>query len=393
MSSTVHNKYHNETKLHTVKGPALVAAVVGLAACGYSYTLDDKIMLGSYLYALMVWVSLTLGCFGITLLHHVAKGKWGLSLLRIVEAGGGYLNLLAMGALFTPILMNLPTLYKWAIPEVVAHDPVIQHKAIYLNVPFFIGRTVFFFLAWALAAFVLRQSSVRQDTTKDEAETAKRTNIATPMLVFFVLSITSAITDWVMSLDPHWFSTMYGVWFLIGCGLMTMSFCTFILCANKDRAPYKSFVNPDLTKDLGNFMFMFTMLWGYTSLSQYLIIWSGNLPEFISYYVTRREGFWNVLGAFNIFSQFFFPFILLLAPRTKAVTSLLIKVAAWIFIIRMSDLYWNIIPDVRTTGFHWTDIAALVGVGGVWFFVFGTEISKAPLTPQYDDRLNEVAHH
>ncbi len=393
MAGIMKNTDHIETRLDAVRMPALMLGLVGLGACAYSYSLDPKNMLASYLYALMVWVSLTLGCFGISLLHHVVRGKWGLSLLRLVEAGGGHLNLLTMGALFTPILLNMQTLYKWAIPEVLAHDHVLQHKAIYLNVPFFVGRTVFFFLSWAFVAWVLRRSTLRQDETNNDAEYAWRTNIATPTLVYFVLSITSAITDWVMSLDAHWFSTMYGVWFIVGQGLITMAFCTYIICSKRDCSPYKDFVNPDLTKDLGNFMFMFTMLWGYTSLSQYLIIWSGNLPEFISYYVDRAEGYWNVMGAFNIVSQFFIPFILLLAPRTKALPNMLIKVAGWIFFVRLLDLYWNVIPTIRSSGFHWTDIAAVVGIGGVWFFVFGTEVVKARLTPQYDKRLTEVAHH
>jgi hypothetical protein len=172
-----------------------------------------------------------------------------------------------------------------------------------------------------------------------------------------------------------------------------LAFITIVATLNKYKAPYAGLVTPNWTRDMGNLMLTFTMLWGYTSLSQYLIIWSGNLPEYISYYVHRSEGGWNAIGMANLLGQFFIPFFCLLSPRNKAQAGLLIKVCGFILAMRLLDMYYVIMPSMRGNPmFTFWDVLALVGIGGLWTFAFSSAIGKAPLLPDYDPRLWEAAH-
>lgn len=396
-----HDARHETTNAPAVDfgklmGPALVAALVGLGGCALAFVQNRELFFQSWLYGFMFWVCLTLGCFGLTVLHHTVKGSWGLSVLRLYEAGGGPTMILVMGALFAPIVLGLHSLYHWTHKEEVAKDIILQHKVGYLNEPFFIARAVAYFLVFALISYVLRSSSLRQDRTLDPGEAARRTTLSAPTLVFFVVFVTFAVTDWVMSLDPHWFSTIFGGWFVVGMGLAALAFGTLIVASNAGAKPYVEIVSPKLTRDLGNLMFAFTMLWAYFTLSQFLITWSGNLPEFTTYYYRRgtQAGteWWNYLGAFNVVCQWLIPFLLLLSPRVKRTTSILWKVALWILVMRAFDLYWNIIPFFGR-GFSWTDVAAFVGIGGVWLAVFASQVKNHALLPAHDTRLQEDLAH
>jgi hypothetical protein len=298
-----------------------------------------------------------------------------------------------MVALFVPILLGMPLLYEWTHPEIVKNDPVLLHKSSYLNSTGFIIRTLFYFGIWILLSYILRKSTLREDRTLDPSETAKRTNLSAPGLAVFVLTVNFAMTDWVMSVSPHWFSTIFGALFAVGQALAAMAFGTFIVTRFASYKPYSDIVTPSLTRDLGNLLFVFTLVWTYFALSQYLIIWSGNLPEFNTFYVARSKSYWLYLGAFNIIGQFAIPFFLLLAPRVKAIPKLLMGVAVWIFVMRFVELYWEVMPLFRLTPPQWTDFAALVGVGGLWLAMFAAQVKKAALIPAYDPRLQEVAEH
>jgi hypothetical protein len=357
--------------------------------------------LEAYLFALIFWVCVPLGCLGWTLMHHTVRGRWGLSVLRLFEAGGGPLAMLAMAALFIPVILAVAMggglLYEWTDAALVARDHVLHHKAPYLNQPFFIIRFVLYFAIWAGFAAFLRSSTLRQESSNDVREQHRRTNWSAPGLVAFVLTVTFAFTDWVMSLQPHWFSTIYGAWFVVGQGLMALSLVTWILAANAHKEPYRRIVSPNLTRDLGNLLLAFTMLWAYTSLSQYLIIWSGNMPEFNEYYVRRSLGGWNFIGLTLIVGQFFIPFMLLLSPKTKRIPASLAKVAAWIFFMRLIDMYNTVVPAFHDRNsplqLGWQEPVALVAIGAIWLAAFAAQIKKAPLLPTHDPRLFEEPHH
>lgn len=222
----------------------------------------------------------------------------------------------------------------------------------------------------------------------------------------FFITVSVVSTDWVMSLNPYYYSTIYGIIFAIGAGLSAMSFAILILLYNSDKPPFRGIVTPKLTKDLGNILLVLTMLWAYTTLSQFLITWEGNLPLEAPYYIhrtgpvlfTTNRAEWNFLSNLVIFFQFFVPFLAMLAPRTKRVIRNMIWLAATIFVVRIFTVYWLVFPDLRPAeGFsgsltHWTDYAAFFGLGGIWCWAFLYNLTKAPLVPKYDTRLMEVEH-
>jgi len=333
-------------------------------------------------------------------MHHTLKGKWGLAILRILEAGSK--TLLIMAPLFVVIVMGMGELYPWAKPDVVKADQILSHKQWYLNSMGFIVRAVVAFALWGFWSFKLIGSTKRQEATGDLKEEQKRSNFAPPGIVIFVLTVTMIITDWVMSLDKHWFSTIFGVWFVVGQGLAVLSFSTIFLLTRKNQTPYKEIITPELTKDLGNLMLAFSMIWAYFTFSQFLIIWSGNLPEETEYFKHRLAGMWNGMGTIVVLCQFLAPFLLLLSGNTKRTPSILLKVAVLIFAARFLDLYWNIVPffvkgteNANPINMAGPYVIAWVAMGAVWIGAFEFFRKQASPLPTYDPRLlaREAAHH
>ena len=388
----------NTVNLGNARNMGVIALVAGGIATAAGATMGPEAMasmMTSYLFAWVVVMAFTLGCLGVTLLHHTVRGSWGLAVLRLYEAGGGPWSFVAMFIAWIPIALNIHTIYHhWADPKLAAELPIQKQQ--WLTEPFFIARTVAYFVIWFALAWILKNSSQRDDKNPDPKAAQFRTNLSAPGIVVFVLTVTFAITDWVMSIDPHWSSTIYGVWYTISGALMALSFGAIVVCANRDKEPYRDIISPSLTKDLGNLCFAFTMFWCYVTLSQFLITWSGNLPEYIRYYVDRKisqHAWWNYVGAFNIVFGFFVPWTLLLSPRAKAKASMLLGIASLIFFMKIVDMYWNVIPSLRSTGFDWRDIAGLVFLGGLWFAVFGSQVRQAALIPEHDTRLMEAQPH
>ncbi len=255
---------------------------------------------------------------------------------------------------------------------------------------------------------VARKSTLKQDETKNFKLETWRSSFGAAMLPIYVLSVTFAMTDWGMSLDAKWYSTMYGPWTMIGAVLGALAFCVLIVTTNNERDPYSSIVGPNLTKDLGNMMFLFTMLWGYTSLSQFLIIWNGNLPETTSYFKNRSSNFnaamgmnnWAALAMLTAVGQFFVPFFTLLSPRSKRYSKNLRKIAGWIFVVHVADVYLLVLPSTKAringgplSANIWLDILAWSGIGLLWLGVFAWQTKKAALLPSYDSRLQEALAH
>jgi protein-S-isoprenylcysteine O-methyltransferase Ste14 len=400
-----------------------VAGFVGLLACLFlMFTGNDNMraqMFGSWMFGWVFWLSISLGMLGLTLLHHTVRGSWTLSILRIIEAGGSAANFLLLAALLIPVILNLPMLYEWAIPEVVREDGIIAWKTPYLNANSYILQWSLFFAIWAALAYVMRQSTLSQDADRNFEHERKRQYWGGAALVVFVLTITFAFILFVMSMEPHWASTMYGVWQMIGAAIGGLSFAVLVLCTQAHREPFRQVVAPGLTKDLGNMMFAFTMLWGYTSVSQFLIIWNGNIPEFTQYFARRSSeyesalggGNWGALGMLLLLGQFFIPFFWLLSPRTKRTPENLMKVAGWMFFIHILDIYMLVVPAIPGHTHHGmnvasrasqgplafgpmgTDILAWFTVGALWLAFFAAQTRQAALIPTYDHRLQEAKAH
>lgn len=349
----------------------------------------------SYLFGFGFWSSMTLGMLGVTLLHHTVRGSWGLAILRITEAGATAKTFALLLVLFVPIMLAFKQLYPWAIADNVTKDHILQNRAAWVNPTAVSIRAVLLFAIWGALAYGLRQSSLRQDKSQDEREAQMRMNFSAPGIVLFVLMVTVAVTDWYMSLSPHWYSTMFGPIFVVGPALGTLALATFLVCVNAHKEPYRSFLSPNVTKDLGNMLLTFTLLWAYFNFSQFLIIWNGNLPPTAGYYTARSASHWNAIGCAIIIGQFFVPFFALLSPRMKRYPLNLARIAAWIVVFRVVDIYYTIVPMYRTTGPmpHYQDILAFLGVGGLWVWAFCSEIKKHSLYAEHDQRLMEVAEH
>lgn len=364
-------------------------------------TSEHHYVLNSYMYGYIFWLLLTTGALGLSLLHNSIKSSWTLAVLRIFEAGSSWQMWAVLAFFFIPVATNMKHVYEWADP---AHlDYILKKKQPYLNVPFFFARMAVYFVFFAWISTFLRKSTNRHDKNQDPNEFQLRTNVATPMMVVFFIFVTFMMTDVGMSLTPHWYSTIYGVWTLIGGAQAALSLGVLLVCTNALKKGYEHIMSPALTKDLGNMMFVLTMLWGYTSVSQLIILWNGNLPETTTFYAHRGVDAalgWNAIGMSTIIGCFIVPFVTLLSPRVKRYPERLARIAGWIFFFRIVDVYWIIAAAVphrkspaalgASLGY---DLVGLVVLGLVWFAVMLRTVEQAPLVPTYDKRLEEAKSH
>jgi hypothetical protein len=370
---------------------ALLAGVAGALASIAGLLLDREQFLRSYLFAYLFWAGMGIGCLGILLLHHTVGGKWGMVIRRMCEAGARTLPFMIV--LLVPILLSIPTLYEWARPE-VAHDPSIHAKAAYLNVPGFIYRAIFYFLVWTFYAYKLSSLSAQQDTSLDSNHGDDRLMrrmhaISAPGLVVFTFVTTFAFIDWIMSLEPHWFSTIYGAMFLIGQMLEAFAFTIALVILLSRRGPLQEFVTKQHLHDLGNMMFAFMVLWAYLSFSQFLIIWAGNLPEEIPWYLRRLHHGWGWVAMTLVVFHFAAPFVLLLMRGVKRQADRLLKVCLMMLVIRVVDVYWIVEPAFygQQIKIHWMDFSTPVAVGGLWLAMFFRQLKSRPLVPLRDPNL------
>lgn len=378
---------NTNTDMERYEQVAFFIGLIGLIASVAGFFLNRVQFFQSYLFSYIFWLGMALGCLGLVMLNHVVGGKWGLVIRRLLEVGS--LNLPVMLALIVPILFGLGSLYVWTHADAVVHDEALQKKTGYLNVPFFLGRVAIYFVIWSFYAIVLNRLSAKQDRTGDETLIERMKTISAPGLVIFTVSTTFAFIDWVMSLEPHWYSTIYGLMFLIGQVLQALALMVAILILFSDRKPLRDTLTPQHLHDLGNLILTFTMLWAYLSFSQFLIIWAGNLPEEIPWYLTRLHGGWNVVAVILVLFHFAVPFVVLLQREAKRRAKILLRICFAMLIIRIVDVFWVIEPSLRPNGFavHWMDIATFLAIGGIWIGMFFRQLKSRPILLTGDPRL------
>jgi len=375
---------------------ALIVGIAGLLAGGAGAVLNPDQFFRSWLVGFLLCLALTTGSLALLMLQHLSGGQWGLLGRRIFEAASR--NLPVVMVFFLPLLFWMPGVYHWAAPDAMAHDPILQQKAGYLNVPFFIGRAVFYFLVWMLCTVLLNKYSAAQERGEagiDPADTRQARVVAAPGLLVYALTISFAAVDWVMSINAHWYSTIFGMLLMVGQGLTAFAFVIAILALLVKTEPLASYLTSRHFHDLGKLMFAFVMLWAYLAFSQFLIIWGANLPEEIPWYLQRINGPWGYVSLLLALGQFALPFLLLLSRNLKERPSLLAKVAIGVLIMRLIDLIWLVEPNYGRTGFpiHWMDIAVPVGLLGVWLFLFVRQLRSRSLLPLNDPFFKkEFAH-
>jgi hypothetical protein len=376
--------------LDRVQRIALYTGGAGIVACVLGFVLDRDAFFRAWLVAWLFWLGIALGCLALMMLHHLTRGAWGLVVRRVLEAAARTLPLLAL--LFLPLVFGLRSLYLWARPDAVAADHLLQAKAAYLNVPFFLVRALLYFLLWGGAAYVLSRWSRRQDETGDPRLTRRMQLVAAPGLAIYCLAATFASVDWLMSLQPHWFSTIYGVYFVGGHGLAALAFVIVAALYLSERTPLAGVISHQHFHDYGKLMLAFVMLWTYFSFSQFLIIWAGNLPEEITFYVARTRHGWQWLALALVVFHFAVPFVLLLSRDLKRRPARLAALALAMLAIRWVDLVWQVEPafSPEAFSFHWLYLAAPAAVGGLWLAAWVAELKKRPLLPRNDPWLDEA---
>ena len=371
-------------------------AALAVSIAGGTLQRDATQFFRSYLLAFALWVGITLGCLAILMLQYLTGGRWALLIRRPLEAASRLLPLMAL--LFVPLLFALPRLYEWAVPEAVEHDPLLRHKSAYLDPQWFIARAALYFAVWIVVAFLLNRWSAEQDREFDLFRARRFRNLSGPGLVLWGLTVTFAAIDWLMSLDPHWYSSIYGMLIMGGQCLGAIAFMIAILVLLAKYRPMSELVQVDQLHDLGKLMLAFVMIWAYLSFSQFLIIWSANLPEEIPWYLRRVQGGWQYLWVLIIVFHFVLPFLLLLSRDLKRAARPLAALASLVVVMRFFDLLMLIAPNPlpgreQGVGFNWLDIGLTLGIGGIWMAAFFWQLRSRPIVPLRDPLLEEMLAH
>jgi hypothetical protein len=386
-------------ELRRLQGTFLIAGIVGLAVTAVGFFVDQAHFFQGWLVAWVLWLSVALGCLGLAMLQYLSGGAWGLMIRRPLEAGARTLPLLLV--LFLPIVAGIPHLFEWSHREAVEANAVLQAKEPYLNVPFFLVRAGIYFAVWIALTWTISRLARRQDETGDPIAARRLQAVSAAGFLLLALTGSFAAIDWLMSLDPHWQSSLYGLWFFAGLGLSGLTFAVVVANWLRQRAPMAGVLRPRHFHDYGKLFFAFTMLWAYLSFSQFLLIWAGNLPEEIPFYLRRMHGGWGIVSGLLVVAHFVLPFLILLSADVKRRSTTLVKVAAWMIAMRWLDYFWNVAPTLQALhheGGHgvgvwaglWIDLAAAVGIGGVFTWFYLRQLASRPLLPVNDPRLAEV---
>src|ERR1022692_2436793 len=357
----------------TILRRSLVIGMIGTVASAAGAFLAPDSFYSAYLTGFMFWLGLSLGCMAILMLHHLVGGAWSIVIRRILESG--MMTLPLMFFLFIPILLNLPRLYFWARPG-LADPKIVEIHNSYLNFNGILLRYIAYFAIWFGMAYFLNRWSTEQDTIAGQS-TLRFRALSSIGLVIYSLTISFAVIDWVMSLQARWISTIYGMLFIAGEALSAFCFCVVIESILSKRRPMSGYISDTEVHDHGKLMLAFVMVWAYFNFSQWLIIWAGNLPEEIPWYVRRMNGGWEYLGLFLVIFHFAVPFALLLSRQLKRKVGSLVYLASWLLLMRILDIYWHVEPGPSIVGvkgigpvyptFHmsWVFPVIVVGMGGL----------------------------
>ena len=384
----MHNMIKVPSSLRRIQRQAVFVALAGLTLAVIGAFFDLEQFWRSYLLAYMFWLEIALGCLGLAMLHHLVGGQWSARIRRLMETGAMTLPLLAL--LFVPLLFGLAMLYPWLNQEHVLQSELLQQKSAYLNLPFFLVRAVLYFVIWLGLAYLLNRWSLAQDHTGDPHLATQMRRLSAIGMILYVLTATFAAYDWLMSLEPEWFSSIYGLLFIAGQGLAAFALAIIGLRFMSRSAPTGS----DWTQsfnDLGNFLLGFVMIWAYFAFSQFLIIWSANIPDEAIWYYHRSQGGWLTVGMALIAVHFALPFFLLLSRRVKRKAQWLTLLAVFIFAARWVDLFWLIMPAFFPDELHvhWLDLVILIAIGGGWLAFFIGQWSGKPSLPRLDPHLGD----
>ncbi|HXD19340.1 MAG TPA: hypothetical protein VN654_20150 [Vicinamibacterales bacterium] len=378
---------------------SLVIGVGALVLCAVGFFINRDQFFRAWLIGYMLWLGVALGSMGLMMIHHLSGGAWGMVVRRVWEASSRTLPLLTL--LFVPVALGMNRLYPWTHAELMQGDEILRHKAVYFNPTFFLARAAFYFIGWNLIAWRMTALSRAQDEGHLEA-TRSMQRLSGGGLVFLALSITFVGVDWFMSLNPDFYSTMFGFLFLNYLGLAGLAFTIIMAAYLRKAEAMGALFRPSHFADYGKLTLAFVMMWAYFQFSQYLLVYAANLHDEIPYVLTRIEGGWQYLALFLLVFQFVVPFCLLLSRPLKQTPDRLVRVALWLLIVRVIDTFMYVTPEFSSAGVNrwfmagehgsvffvnWLDVVTPVAIGGLWFWMFYTQLRQRPLLPIGDPYL------
>ena len=372
-------------------GLSLLLAVVGLLSLGLCVVgafVNRHQFSFSWLFAFAFFFTILAGCFFWIIVHHVTDAEWSVVVRRQLENLAMLIPVMAI--FFIPVLIFRHHLYEW-MNVAPGHDPILDGKRAYLNWHFFLVRAIFYFVFFTGAAFLLRRFSVRQDRDGNPAYTLKMRKTAFIALPLFALSLTFGAYDWLLGLDYHWFSTMWGVYIFAGAAGSSMSLLVLVITALRNAGYLKDIVTTEHYHIMGKWMLSFTVFWAYIGFSQYMLIWYANMPEETEYFIRRNTESWNSLSLFLVIGRFFVPFALLLLRGPKKKARQLCMIAGWLIFMQLVDIYIVILPALHGVGVHvsiW-DLVSLIGIGATLGFFYLRILARTSLFPNRDPRLLE----
>ena len=379
----------NPPNMNDYQRRALVVGIVFLVILLAGIFFNPRQFFQSYLIGWTFWTGITVGSLALLMLQHLTGGGWGLVIRRALEAATRVLPLMAV--LFVPVLIGAHSIYyAWMDPHEVETHLAVKFKAGYLNLPFFTVRAVIYFAIWGALAFFLNKWSLEQDRTADNRYTKNMRVLSGPGMVILIFSVTFASIDWYMSIEPDWFSTIYGFIYVAAWALSALAFVIAVMARLSHQEPMSRIVAPLHFHDLGKLLLALVMLWAYFAFSQFLIIWSGNLPEEITWYLKRIYGGWGYLIVAIGILHFAAPFLFLLSRGLKRDPRKLVLVAVLILAMRCVDLLWMLVPAFQHRMWILMDVAAVIGFGGLWLAFFTWQLGKRPLIPINDPQFEST---
>jgi hypothetical protein len=366
-----------------------VCAVLGVVACAILGAANPKQFFFSWLVSFLFFLSLALGALFFVLIQYAAQGGWGIVLRRIGETI--FATMPVMAALFLPLLLGLRDLYEWAAPGAAEHDALLRWKAPYLNVQFFLIRAALYFGIWSFIAHLYYRGSRGQDMTGDPRVSARLRRVAGPAIIVLALTQTFASVDWIMSLTPHWYSTIFGVYFFAGSFVGFIALLSVVVVAMRGAGLLDTVISAEHLHDIGKFLFAFTAFWAYIAFSQFFLIWYANLPEETIWFKARLEGSWKMVSILLMVGHFGAPFLYLMGRAVKRRGWTLAVGGGWLLVMHFVDLYWQVMPTLHPEGVRPSalDVAALVAIGGCFVAAAGWFLRRQALVPLRDPRLAE----
>jgi hypothetical protein len=367
---------------------ALAVGVLALAISVAGGISNPTQFFQSYLVGFLFWLGIPLGCLAILMLQYLTGGDWGMVIRRPLEAATRTLPLGLL--LFVPLAFGMRHVYEWTSGEALP-----PHKADYLTIHFFLGRAGIYFAIWLALAWLVNHWSRRQDASGDAQNKRKLTMLAGPGIILYGLAVSFAAVDWIMSLDPSWYSSIFGMLIMGGQLVSGMAMMIATLVVLGREQPMADVYQSRHFHDLGKLLFAFVMVWAYFSVSQLIIIWSGNLPEEIPWYTIRMATGWRGIGLLVVVLHFVLPFSLLLSRDLKQRPARLVWVAVLLLVARVLDIYWLTAPEFWPGGIHlhWMDALIPVGIGGIWLAYYARQLRQLPLLPLGERSLAKAIAH